>query len=628
MFSTKDIVHKGNSNQRSDIEIALAGNPNVGKSTVFNALTGLKQHTGNWSGKTVETAQGYYKHNNSIIKIVDLPGIYSLNSNSDEEVIANNYIKQSNYECIVIVVDATNLKRNLSLVLQILRLTSTAILCVNMYDEAKKKGIIIDINELSLQLGIPVVTTSATKNKGIAELKNEIYDMCKGRTKTYSISSLKNLSANNYQEYVEEIYLQSTRICRSCVSVKNKSTDNSDRKIDKLLTSKITGIPIMLVLMCVLLWITIVGANYLSDILSSMFSSLKNILESLLINTQLNIKITSFLIDGIYTTLTWVVAVMLPPMAIFFPLFSLLEDYGLLPRIAFNLDPCFEKCGAHGKQALTMAMGFGCNACGVTGCRIIDSDREKNIAIATNSLIPCNGKLPTLIAISTIFFAHNSLITALIIILLVILSVLITLLYSKVLSTTLLKGQTSTFMLELPPYRRPQILKTITYSLKNRALFVLLRAIAVAVPAGAVIWCMANVTVNDITLLKYCTDFLDPVGIILGLDGIIVMAIILGFPANETVIPTMLMAYTTGTVMTDFSSLPQLHALLVNNGWTILTAICFIIIFMYHMPCSTTCITIYKETKDIKLTAISILIPMTVGVVLCFVTNAIAHIFF
>lgn len=633
MLSIRDFNKNKKTKTDFDFEIALAGNPNVGKSTVFNALTGLKQHTGNWSGKTVVNATGFFDYEDYVYKIIDLPGVYSLNSNSEEESVANEYLKNDNYSCVVIVADATNLERNLSLVLQILKLCNTAVLCLNLCDEAKKKGIYIDTDELSLQLGIPVVCTSAKTKVGLDELKNTVYKICTREIETYRVQAIAQLSDDNYESYIEEIYRNCTRICNKCQYSDIDELNSFDRKVDKIMTSKATGIPIMLLLLCVIFWITIVGANYISDWLSAGFEYIKVLLSEFFSYINANELITDFLINGVYTTLSWVVSVMLPPMAIFFPIFSLLEDSGYLPRIAFNLDGCFKKCGSHGKQSLTMAMGFGCNACGVMGCRIIDSKREKNIAILTNSFIPCNGKLPTLIAISSIFIVTtlndfaNSILTALVLLLLIIFSVMMTLLTSKILSNTILKGQQSSFMLELPPYRKPQFLKTIVYSLKDRAWFVLLRAVCVAIPAGAIIWCMANVDIQGVSLLSYCTDFLDPVGKVLGLDGVIIMAFLLGFPANETVIPIILMSYTSSGTMTDYSSISELSYLLQSNGWTIVTAICFLVMCMFHFPCSTTCLTIYKETKSLKLTALSIIIPTLIGVGMCLVINCV-HTFF
>lgn len=633
MLSIRDFNKNKKTKTDFDFEIALAGNPNVGKSTVFNALTGLKQHTGNWSGKTVVNATGFFDYEDYVYKIIDLPGVYSLNSNSEEESVANEYLNNDNYSCVVIVADATNLERNLSLVLQILKLCNTAVLCLNLCDEAKKKGIYIDTDELSLQLGIPIVCTSAKTKVGLEELKNTVYKICTREIETYRVQAIAQLSDDNYESYIEEIYRNCTRICNKCQYSDIDELNSFDRKVDKIMTSKATGIPIMLLLLCVIFWITIVGANYISDWLSAGFEYIKVLLSEFFSYINANELITDFLINGVYTTLSWVVSVMLPPMAIFFPIFSLLEDSGYLPRIAFNLDGCFKKCGAHGKQSLTMAMGFGCNACGVMGCRIIDSKREKNIAILTNSFIPCNGKLPTLIAISSIFIVTtlndfaNSILTALVLLLLIIFSVMMTLLTSKILSNTILKGQQSSFMLELPPYRKPQFLKTIVYSLKDRAWFVLLRAVCVAIPAGAIIWCMANVDIQGVSLLSYCTDFLDPVGKVLGLDGVIIMAFLLGFPANETVIPIILMSYTSSGTMTDYSSISELSYLLQSNGWTIVTAICFLVMCMFHFPCSTTCLTIYKETKSLKLTALSIIIPTLIGVGMCLVINCV-HTFF
>lgn len=704
--------------------VALAGNPNVGKSTIFNSLTGMHQHTGNWTGKTVANATGKAIINDKEFTFVDIPGTYSIMSNSEEEEIARDYICFGNPDATVIVVDSTCLERNLNLVYQIMEITDNIIVCVNLLDEAKKKKIKIDLNKLENLLGVPVVGTVARERQTLENLKNTIYKVCEGEIKPHTKTVIyeqeieenlekivekldTDLLVNEYSEkrnIVTEIKVEKNKISKKLyrwIAIKlidgeekilksiqenleidleekeiqqsvmeakenletreiisknfkdkivagimkkaeetskevctfeNKNYRERDLKIDKILTSKIFGIPIMILFLGLIFWITIVGANYPSEWLFSVFNWLQDKLVHFANYIHCPTWLSDMLINGVYKTLTWIVAVMLPPMAIFFPLFTILEDLGYLPRIAFNMDGFFKKACCSGKQMITMCMGFGCNACGVTGCRIIDSPRERLIAILTNNFVPCNGRFPFLITIATIFIAGAfaggkgflaSILSTFAVIIVIIFGIFLTLVISKILSKTILKGMPSSMVLELPPYRKPQFGKILVRSIFDRTLFVLGRAISVAAPAGLVIWLMANVGINGQSLLSIIANFLNPFAKLMGLDGYILTAFILGIPANEIVLPIILMCYLKGGTLVNIEDTIQIGQILIQNGWTMLTAMNVMLFTILHFPCATTLLTVKKETGSWKWTAISFAIPTICGIVLCMFTNLV-----
>ena len=690
--------------------IALAGNPNTGKSTVFNALTGLRQHTGNWPGKTVTRAEGSFSFHDQRYRIIDLPGTYSLLSTSEDEEVARDFILFGKPDVTVIVVDASRLERNLSLALQILEITDKAVLCLNLMDEARRHHITIDTRTLSRDLGIPVVATSARTKEGIPDLLFAIEEVVSGKFQTKkqtyidlpkenaeAIAELQSalselnpelpntrwlamrliegdesvqkgveegtFSAENNPEkqsrvlriadeyhkilgdsyrndLVEAIYAQATTLINASVSTDFSARSfRVDRAIDRVVTHKIWGFPIMFLLLAGVLWITIIGANYPSQWLSDLFVGwLYPLLKDGANALHFPWWLSGFLIDGVYLATTWVISVMLPPMAIFFPLFTLLEDFGYLPRVAFNLDKLFRTAGAHGKQALTMSMGFGCNAAGVVATRIINSPREKLIAIITNNFSLCNGRWPTQILIATLFIGAlvpkqwSSTVSMLAVIGIAVLGIAFSFLTSWLLSKTLLKGESSFFVLELPPYRPPRFFQTLYTSLIDRTLIVLWRAIVFAAPAGAVIWLICNLQIAQQPIALWLIQGLDPIGVFIGLNGVILLAYIVAIPANEIVIPTVLMLTTMvlgqtavgeGAGVLMEASTSQVGVLLHAGGWTLLTAVNLMLFSLLHNPCSTTIYTIYKETQSKKWTLIATLLPVLYGIVVCFLVARI-----
>ncbi len=667
--------------------IALAGNPNVGKSTIFNSLTGMRQHTGNWPGKTVSNARGYCRGQERGYVMVDLPGTYSLMADSPEEVLARDFICFGGADAVLVVCDATCLDRNMNLLLQTMETGRPVLLCVNLLDEAESKGIHIDLKTLEDKLGIPVIGTVARDKKSREKIlsamdrafdlpvKREMANIPYPEPVEQALEALMPLAgeieglsprficlrlllgemddrvglelreaAREQREFlaqngidtdrlhdmlVSSLVKTGERLCQGAVENGEGGYGSRDRAIDRIVTSRIFGYPLMIVLLALVFYLTIKGANYPSQWLSTGLFKIYDGLLELLPSLGAPDWLTGIAVDGAYKTLAWVVSVMLPPMAIFFPLFTLLEDSGYLPRIAYNLDRPFCRCGSCGRQALTMAMGFGCNAAGVVGCRIINSRRERLLAIITNSLVPCNGRFPTLIALISMFLisggGENALLSALALTGLILLSVALTFISTKLLSMTLLKGESSAFVLELPPYRRPELGKVIVRSVMDRTLFVLGRAAAVAAPAGAVLWLLANIGIGGENVLALLSRDLEPLGRLLGMDGAILLAFILGFPANEIVLPIAVMIYSMSGSLNELGELTALRPLLEAQGWTAITALCVMLFSLCHWPCSTTLLTIKKETGSFKWTALSALLPTALGVALCMAVSALGQ---
>ena len=671
--------------------VALAGNPNVGKSTVFNALTGSNQHTGNWPGKTVECAEGRFSTKEHSYILVDLPGTYSLAAHSAEEETARDFICFGKPDAVVVVCDAACLERNLDLVLQTMEITPNVLVCVNLLDEARRRGVTVDIPLLAKRLGVAVVGTAARSGRGLSELAAALdaqtaspppspfrvsyppeleaavglllpaAERASGGTDPRWLSlrllergeipalpgglpappELREAAeraraslppgADAEDIIASSLVRASSELCRGAVARRSAGCGGADRRLDRLFTGRLTAYPVMILLLGFIFWLTIVGANYPSELLSAALFRVQDALTALMRSLGAPEWLHGLLVLGGFRVLAWVVSVMLPPMAIFFPLFTLLEDAGYLPRVAYNLDGPFRRCRACGKQALTMAMGFGCNAAGVVGCRIIDSPRERLLAVLTNVFVPCNGRFPALISVIAMFFvasrggAAAGAVSALALTGVILLGVAATFGATRLLSATVLRGVPSSFTLELPPYRAPQVGKVVVRSIFDRTLFVLGRAAAVAAPAGMLIWLLANASVGGASLLNACADFLDPFARLMGLDGVVLLAFILGFPANEIVLPLAVMTYMSGGTLGELPTLDALRALLAANGWTWTTAVSFALFSLMHWPCSTTLITIRRETGSAKWTLLAAALPTAMGTAACMLFTAAAR---
>ncbi len=688
----ESLVQLGVRSDKFDFLVALAGNPNTGKSTVFNNLTGLRQHTGNWPGKTVTRAEGLFTAGGDRFKIVDLPGTYSLQAASTDEEVARDMLLFGHPDVTVVVIDATRLERNLNLALQVLEITPRVVVCLNLMDEARRIGVGIDPAALERELGVPVVAASARRDEGMDALREAIRSVARGERVPQPVRvpaftpeveplvaeveqavrdaqperdnarwiALRLLNADDrveatvppgplevasavrwrmppdFHDRITAGIFAAAEGIASRVHLKGvqKARFDLDRALDRWLTSPVTGFPLMVLMLAVVFWLTIAGANVPSSMLATLLvDNVHPMLRGFAEGIGLPWWIIGLTIDGVYLATAWVIAVMLPPMAIFFPLFTLLEDFGYLPRVAFNLDGLFRRVGAHGKQALTMCMGFGCNAAGVVATRVIDSPRERLVAIITNNFSLCNGRWPTQILMASIFVgalvptAFAGLVSATAVVAVTLIGVGMMFFASWLLTHTVLRGEATSFSLELPPYRPPRVWQTLYTSLIDRTLIVLWRAVVFAAPAGAVIWLIANVNLGGDSVAAHLINGLDPVALFLGLNGVILLAYVVAIPANEIVIPTILMltVLVGGTpemgagagVMFEMDA-TSIGELLRANGWTTLTAVSLMLFSLLHNPCSTTIYTIYRETRSVRWTTVATMLPLVMGFVLCF----------